>query len=490
MHIAKRRTTALLIVSYLAMASCGSGGSGGSSSVSNVNFTDGKGGGSTSNPPLPISLCGPSDNPETGIQGDKAPMTGANCGLTMLSWVPGGGAIAGSGHCAYVRLAGTTPYTGTVVKAYDLSDPTNPVETDETPSLGGSESIRAVTTADRAVLVAGSGVYDVSNCEDLVLKGEIQWPSFFAQMENYATATSSHEIALSHDAKRVYTGIGFGVADISNLEDPSTWAVKIWICEMNVQSGYPQGDASACDTAPEVDYQRQYSHSSDENLEGTRWYGANQIETTDGVEIPTLRVVDISVPGAITLLDEMTVFPGHSMTWWRTPSGKEFVMGANEDLVGTSDTCQDYPRPKGVGNAAEAYIAEVTNDVLMQASLLTLDINKPENCDAATASGVVATITEHAVYNKNGAAFGMIEFGDAGLRIFDLRDGYAPKEVAYFNTGNGHVHSGLFHYDDARGLILASGSTGLQVLEVQPQIIDALGLPYPTDPNYPYSMNP
>jgi hypothetical protein len=113
---------------------------------------------------------------------------------------------------------------------------------------------------------------------------------------------------------------------------------------------------------------------------------------------------------------------------------------------------------------------------------LTLDVNKPENCRTASS----AIISEHSVYNKGNAAFVMIEFGGAGLRVFDLRDGENPREVAYYNDGQGHAHSGVFHYDEARGIMLASGSRAAHVLMLQPQMIAALGLPMPTDPKYPY----
>ena len=109
--------------------------------------------------------CGANDTPEKGLQGDVNPGT-VNCGLTLLSQVPGGGSVQGSGHCAYVR-------TGGMIKAYSLADPLKPVETDQEPTVGGSESMRAHTVEGRAVLVSGGGVYDISNCEDLVKKGEI-----------------------------------------------------------------------------------------------------------------------------------------------------------------------------------------------------------------------------------------------------------------------------------------------------------------------------
>jgi hypothetical protein len=134
----------------------------------------------------------------------------------------------------------------------------------------------------------------------------------------------------------------------------------------------------------------------------------------------------------------------------------------------------------------EAYVVEVTGNKFGKPFPLTLDINKPENCQAAKKSGSNATITEHSVYNENGAAFVMLEFGSAGLRVFDLRKGDEPKEAAYYNDRKGHVHSGVFHYDAARGIMLASGRQAAHVLMLQPQAIEALGLPKPTDAKYPY----
>ncbi|MCZ2244230.1 hypothetical protein, partial [Neisseria meningitidis] len=77
-----------------------------------------------------------------------------------------------------------------MIKAFSLADPLKPVETDEEMSIGGSESMRAHTVDGRAVLVSGKGVYDVSNCEDMVKKGEIAWPSENAQAGLFFAALS------------------------------------------------------------------------------------------------------------------------------------------------------------------------------------------------------------------------------------------------------------------------------------------------------------
>jgi hypothetical protein len=77
----------------------------------------------------------------------------------------------------------------------------------------------------------------------------------------------------------------------------------------------------------------------------------------------------------------------------------------------------------------------------------------------------------------------MISFGAAGIRVFDIRDPYAPSEVAYYNKGS-IAHDGVSYYDAARGLILIPAG-GLKVLEIEPQVFTALGMPRPSDPAYP-----
>jgi hypothetical protein len=433
------------------------------------------------------AVCAPTDSPEKGIQGDVPPAAGVTCGLSLLSELPGGGSAGASGHCAYIRLPGTLPYTGSAIRAFDISNPLKPVQTDEVPAVGGSESMRVAKAGSRAIVVSGRGVYDVNkDCTKLVKKGEIPWPSISAQAMEYASATTTHEIAISHDAMRVYAGVGFGLADISDLEHPATW--KVWnnTCELNRQSGFPMiGD---CVNAPQGDYPRQYSHSSDDNAEGTRWYGANQNgDMVSQLEPPTMRIVDISDENHIKILGTLADVPGHSMSWWRAADGREFVLSANELAAG--DTCATYPRNTSLMNAADGYVTEVTGDKPKHAATVTVAINRPENCAAAKASGSAAFYSEHVVYSKNGATFAMIAYEGAGLRIFDLRDAYHPKEVAYYNrsgTAGGYVHSAMFHYDEATGVLVASGKNALQLLVLEPQVIRALGLPTPTATAYPY----
>ena len=107
--------------------------------------------------------------------------------------------------------------------------------------------------------------------------------------------------------------------------------------------------------------------------------------------------------------------------------------------------------------------------------MLRISINDPEFCAARKASGKDPWIAYHLIDNPLNPHFAAVNFGTAGLRIFDIRDPAKPSEVAYFNHGN-MVHAGVGYYDAARGLIYAAGGSGFWVLEVEPQVRARLGL--------------
>ena len=120
-----------------------------------------------------------------------------------------------------------------------------------------------------------------------------------------------------------------------------------------------------------------------------------------------------------------------------------------------------------------AYISEVTRDRGRRTSMLTLAINRPEFCDVRAASGRDPWVSYHVVDNPLNAKFAAVSFGTAGLRLFDIRDPARPVEVAYFNHGP-LQHAGVSHYDAERGLLYVPGATGLQVLQLQPQVLKRL----------------
>lgn len=471
----------------------GTAGNGGSSASSSTKFG-----------------CGTKDTPETGIQGDipRADLdsgraeAGYNCGLSLVGEIPfssgalAGGAVQAFDHCAYIRTSASN------IDVYDLRDPLAPKQLASISpkgSKGGggtSETMRIVTTPSRALLASGSSIYDIRNCEKPVHKGDITWPGILPW-----PAGLSHDIRISHDGTKVYAGIGVVVADITKLDHPETWTVVNQTCAVAAQYHPLHAlpgvfDLSLClvseDQAPQL------SHGPDDNGAGTRLYIGNQgIPASVWIEMDTMRILDLTVDPPKIL--DSAPGPGHSVDWFRTADGREYILHANEIVAVAGASCVPHPRPSNLGFAFEAFITEVTGDKLVRRSMLELDINKAENCAAKLASGQSTSIAYHSIDNPDRATFAMVSFGDsvlpsvnsvsgAGLRLFDIRDPSTPKEVAYFNRGSLR-HASVTHYDPSNGLLYVPASSALQILELQPQVIKGLGLKYPTDPAYPRYPN-
>jgi hypothetical protein len=463
-------------------------------------------------PDHPATLaCGTDDTPETGIQGDVPredqdsgrAAAGYNCGLSLVAELPASGATQGYDHCAYVRVEPNR------IVVFDISDPLNPTEvTTLSPagssgSGGTSETIRVVATSEPPLLASGSSLYDISDCDAPVHKGDIDWPGILPW-----PAGLSHDIRIAHNGKKVYAGIGVLIADIGDLDNPANWTVRNETCRVAAQFAsvhFVPGlvGLSVCDGLDDVP--RKLSHGSDGSGDGTRLYIGNQglpaslgdlsglvhAFGTREVLIDTIRIVDLTQDPPKVLAE--AAGPGHSVDWFRIADGREFILHANELVLLPQASCAPHPRPSSLGFAFEAFITEVTGDRLVRRSMLELDINKSEHCAAKLRSGRSPAVAYHSIDNPFEARFAMVSFGDgfglpsgggAGLRVFDIRDPSAPREVAYFNRG-GLQHASATHYDRERGLLYMPGADATRLLELQPQIIEALGLGAPTDPAYP-----
>jgi hypothetical protein len=453
------------------------------------------------------ALCSSGDTPETGMQGDvpKADQdsgradAGYNCGLSLISEVPAftggkgplsGGTTQGSGHCVYIR---TPAGDATVIRAYDVSDPAHPTQTAEVPTFtpahgSTTETMRAVTTDERAILVSGTGVYDIRDCEHPTLIGKINWPGMLPW-----PAGLSHDVRVSFDGKKAYTGLGVVEADISDLYHPDTWKVTNYTCAVAAQynpiHAVPAAlGVSQCDDTPIQDTAPQLTHGPGINFTGTRLYIGNQSQVSSFYpgEDGSSRILDLTQKPPKILATYP--IPGHSIDWFRGADGRDYTLQANEIVMTPQETCLPHPRPHSLGWANEAFLTDVTGDIPTPAAMVELAINKSENCQAKLSSGQNTQIAYHAVDNAEHATFAMISFGSAGLRVIDIRDPKHPVEAAYFNRGQ-MQHAAVGHWDAARGLLYEPGPSGLQVLELQPQVIAALGLPYPTDPAYPRFPN-
>lgn len=453
------------------------------------------------------ALCGPGDTPEPGIQGDVPAGATANynCGVRLIGQLPRVGNVQGVGACAYVRPRNLQPNHAGQVYVIDVSDPANPKEVGSVPVQSGSETLRVVVNDERAIMVSGSSVYDIRDCLHPVLKGEIQWPP--AGVPAIATRQTPHDIRVNHAGTRVYASFGLWEADIGNLDNPGSWTVTDHRCDLAEQVSGPwqelhrranaAGRSLCADAAQPNPRGAQYalgasplqasllwpvlSHSPDLNGEDTRLYMGDQAGGggASWAPVPKVRIVDLT-QRPFRIVGEVEG-SGHGLDWFRA-RGRDYVLHSNEHGTtetlgqGPSDTCRPYPRPHSLGWGFEAHISDVTRpNRARHVSMLRIAINDPEFCEARKASGRDPAVAYHLIDNPSDPHFAMVNFGSAGLRIFDIRDPAHPSEIAYFNHG-APVHAGVGHYDARRGLIYGAGSDGLWVLEIEPQVRARLGL--------------
>lgn len=470
------------------------------------------------NPPDRVSSAkgGPGDIREPGIQGDVpvGQTASYNCGIKMIGQLPVVGVVQGAGKCAYVRTGSNMEDNKSgEVHVIDVSNPAKPIEVGKIPVKMASETMRAIVTNERAVLVSGSSVYDISDCLHPVLLGEIKWPPLTIgngppSGGGGGPGLLPHDLRLNHSGTKVYASLGLWEADITNLHDPSSWKVIDYRCDLAPQVKGPwqethrQGQQAGINLCADMANSRgadgrvgvsrmQYaltwptlSHSLDVNGNGTRVYlGDQKIEGTRNLgEPPKIRIIDVT-KRPVQIVGQ-TDGPGHGLDWFRA-GGREYVLHSNE--IGSSmgaeaqapgipgDTCRAYPRPSAVGWGFEAFVSDVTGDQAKNVSMLQIAINNPEYCEARKASGRDPTIAYHLIDNPSDAHFAALNFGSAGLRIYDIRDPQKPSEVAYYNHGP-LVHGGVGYYDSERGLIYAAGGTGFWVLKLGPQVRARLGL--------------
>ncbi|WP_310533227.1 hypothetical protein [Novosphingobium sp.] len=456
------------------------------------------------------ATCAKGDLPEPGVQGEvpAGQKPTWNCGIRQIAALPLTGSVAGTGTCVYVRTrgAGGTPDESRI-SVIDTSNPARPRVVGETiPVHNGSESLRLVVTGERAVMVSGSTVIDIRDCLKPRVLGEIKWPD--TTVPGVSRKNLPHDIRLNRAGTRVYSSFGVWEVDISDLAAPATWKIIDRRCEIAEQVPGPwqevhrqanKAKRSLCDDATRpaprgANYAMggsplqssmlwpQFSHSLDFNADDSRMYVGDQAGGTSALWAPEpkVRIVDLKAQ-PIRVIGEAPG-PGHGLDWFRS-GGREYVIHSNEG--GTSgimgqpergDTCRPFPRPTALGWGFEAIITDVTDPAAARnVSMAQIAINQPEHCAARKASGRDPWLAYHLIDNPMQARFAAINFGEAGLRIYDIRDPARPTEVAYFNHGV-PVHAGVGHWDAARRLLFVSDSGGFRVLRFDPAVSKRLGL--------------
>ncbi len=442
-------------------------------------------------PADPQPHCGANDRPETGIQGD-IPLAdqrsgrareGYSCGLSVVGYSSLGGRgananMAWAGHCAYVAGEG--------VAVVDVSEPSAPRQVGTLTTQGSKdalETLHAVDAPDRSILVVGRyglffnfqppvqsapvDVYDVSDCEHPRLLSSIDFPQ------------SVHNLTLSPDARTVWGTLPLQAFDLTDPTRPAyLGSLENQLRAQGVQ-------------------QLEFAHEAWPSADGTRLYIGGQFPGDEAS-----MVIDIGGwPTRPARLVSRFAGPGHSIRT-ATIEGRPFLLRSDESVVNlTANGC--LPDLTPVGGVAQAFLTDISDETApVDRGRLTLAINDPAHCLDQLASGVNASAHYHDVDDPNDTTFAMVSMWNAGLRVFDIRDADAPVEVAYFSPGlfdvplldlSGSPLDPVLNLEGQRGFDQAWGHVrylpdtghiwlttrtgGFWVLELQPQIRAALGLP-------------
>lgn len=354
--------------------------------------------------PVPVANCGEGSRPETDLQG-RVPAEdvasgraaqGYTCNIEILGH-EGNAAnltLAAYDHCFYYGIG---DFQGVAV--VDASDAAAPLRTQTLMSPAMSNPLESLRVSDaRGLLAAVQGpsspgffdVYDVSgDCGAPVLKSIVP-----------ATVVG-HEGIWSPDGLTYWATTTYGVDAISAIDvtDPSS-------PHLITHNG------------------TQNSHGLSISDDGNRAYLTDQkLSNQTGMTIVDASAVQRHEAGAA--MPKIS-----SITWDDGATGQHTIpvrVGGKPYVI--------YVDEGGYGAARFIDISDETAPRVV--SKLKLEIHMPENRTAAVADGAGGFLHYDghfcSVPRRDDPQVLVCGYSWSGLRVFDIRDVYKPKEIAYWN---------------------------------------------------------
>ena len=399
-------------------------------------------------PDTTLATCGPGSVPETGLQGQvplalrQSGFKGFSCNLQLQSQYAGQGATYVStwyGHCYYMPTWPGINNTNKGVAVLDVSDPSNIKYTESLNTAGmyyTHEGLRTTSTGLLVAMQVGApynstpgnwlDVYDISkDCAHPALKSSSQ----------IGPMGSGHEGEVSPDGKTYYVGttassipnLGLLAIDISDPANP-----KLLLSWMMPFPAHIHG----------------LGISADGKLGYLECGGCgNSLMIVDLSQIqerkpdPQIRIIsNLPFPDTSTAqMAEEFKLSGHS--------NRTYVVQTDEGGHGGYDPKSgvNYPGYQWPANCnnPDAFsfgrIVDVTDPrVPTDIAHLWTQVQNPKNCPAVINDDKPGTSFGYGAHycgvdnpqNTTAIACG---YFDSGIRVFDVRDPYKPREIAYYN---------------------------------------------------------
>jgi len=426
----------LTLTLSLVLAGCGGGSGSGSSTTGNT---------------LKAS-CASGDNVETGLQGQTtlaermggSAAQGIQCNLNLIGQSKGEGAYHAQTWidvCSYYSTANGAQQVHPGVAVIDVTDPAHPQPTaylNATSFLQTWESLKMSTA--RKLLAAvesegGSGinpgfaVYDVTDCKHPVLKASVNLAA------PPGTTIKGHAGAMAPDG-RTYYGSTFPtslyIIDIADPTNPKL--LTNWVP--------PNGIGAPHDLSISKDSNRAYVMNPAQGASGKD--GLVILDVSDFNQRkanPQVRVI-----GSLFWTDGATGMTSEQITI----AGRPVMLVSDESQAGSrSAACANGTPVFGFGRLID--MTDEKNPV--EISKLKLEVDDPANCDklANDPAFLTGSFGYSAHYctadNREDAHLVACSRHEAGIRVFDVRDVFHPKEVAYYkppiHTGENNPGSGI-----------------------------------------------
>ncbi|MEV6428124.1 hypothetical protein [Nocardia sp. NPDC051463] len=366
---------------------------------------------------VPRADCGPGSMPETGLQGDvpaadrdsRRSTQGYRCNMSMLGGFAGRGAgITSTSYenCAYLGsfFPGDLISEGRGVRVLEVSDPANPRPTatlTEPAMLAGTwESLKV--NAARKLLVGtgvpvGEGVgylsvYDISDCAHPRLLNPGAGTNLLMPLP-----ITTHEGGFSPDGNTYWaSGIAPGFVSAVDLTDPANPRV-IW-------QGLTGIEAHGFGISPD----------------GNRMY----LSALGG-----FTVLDIS---AVQRRDPNPQVQHIGRTFWTDG-------WATQHSIPVTYSGRPYLYTVDEGGSGGVKLIDISDDTAPKvAGKIKLEINLPQHIDANIGSSIGGSVFAYESHycaadrptDPTALACGWIS---SGIRVFDIRNPYRIREIAYFN---------------------------------------------------------
>ena len=397
--------------------------------------------------PVPRAVCQPGDRTESGLQGQTTPaertsgdsQLGYRCNLELVGQVRGEGTWSQKGpayyrDCAYYGTDSNASMAHKGVTVVDASDPRNPRITaylDDTASM--LDPHETLKLNDRRALLAGSqrdgpefALYDVSaDCRFPVRTATVLLTSSRAHMGGFAPDGNTYYVGQTN------RGIGglMAIVDTSDASNPK-----------HLLNWQFLGDGRPHDVNLSKDGMRLYSGQPGTFGNTGSSIGPNGLVVLDVSEVqnrlpnPQIRIVSRLFWADSGQAEQMLPI---------MIKGRKYIVSTDESggqggAGGFAAACTRGAHPFGFAQLID--ITDETNPKLV--SRLMLEASANANCvqqlaDPPDVGGARPDYSGErcSVDRENNARIAACGYRDAGLRVFDIRDPYRPKEIAYYKPG-------------------------------------------------------